>query len=179
MYSGISLEQPDQTLQGQEDPVTNDPQPKSKREPVSRLANELINLAGEAAQLMLQSHLIHFNYEEANFFGVHKFTKKQYEKHQEQLDRLGELVRSLDFMMPMCSKGLLGAYKKFDHVDTYGGGSMLYIYYKNLEEFGMNCKKVAKLASKLEAYDIENYCGELIEDAFKSSWMVKATLRKS
>tara|TARA_R110002020_G_scaffold470314_2_gene696090 strand:- start:2851 stop:3390 length:540 start_codon:yes stop_codon:yes gene_type:complete len=179
MYSGISLEQPNQVPERQEDPVTNDPQPKSKREPVSRLANELIGLACQATQLMLQSHLIHFNYEESNFFGVHKFTKKQYEKHQEQLDRLGELVRSLDFMMPMCSKGLLGATKKFDHVDSYSGNSMLHNYYKNLEEFGMCCKKTAKLAAKQEAYDIENYCGELIEEAFKSSWMIKATLRKN
>ena len=177
MYSGIPLEQPEQTVERQEDPVSNDPQPKSKREPVGRLANELINLSSEVAHLMLQSHLIHFNYEAANFFG--KFTKKQYEKHQEQLDRLGELVRSLDFMMPMCCKGLFSAYKKFDHIDSYAGGSMLYVYYKNLEEFGMNCKKVAKLAAKQEAYDIENYCGELIEDAFKSSWMIKATLRKN
>ena len=82
-------------------------------------------------------------------------------------------------MMPMCCKGLFSAYKKFDHIDSYAGGSMLYVYYKNLEEFGMNCKKVAKLAAKQEAYDIENYCGELIEDAFKSSWMIKATLRKN
>ncbi len=179
MYSGIPTQQPNEELEQEIKPVTNDPQPKSKREPVSRLANDLICLAGEAAQLMLQSHLIHFNYEEANFFGVHNFTKEQYEKHQEQLDRLGELVRSLDFMMPMCGKGLLGSYKKFDHVDSYSGGSMLYIYYKNLEEFGMNAKKAAKLAAKQEAYDIENYCGELIEDAFKSSWMIKAMLRRS
>ncbi len=179
MYSGISLEQPNQVLERQEEPVTNDPQPKSKREPVSRLANELICLSSEAAQLMVQSHLIHFNYEESNFFGVHKFTKKQYQKHQEQFDRLGELVRSLDFMMPMCTKGLLGTYKKFDHVESYGGNSMLYVYYKNLENFGMNCKKVIKLAAKQEAYDIENYCSELIEDAFKSSWMIKAMLRKN
>lgn len=180
MYSGIPPVQPEQITERQpEEPVSQDPQPKSKKEPVGRLANEMINLSGEVTQLMLQSHLIHLNYEGSNFFGVHKFTKKQYEKHQGQLDRLGELVRSLDFMMPMCAKGLLGAYKKFDHIDSYGGESMLHTYYKNLEEFGMNCKKVAKLAEKQEAFDIENYCGELIEEAFTASWMIKATLRNS
>ena len=177
MFSGTPTQPTEPTAQGNPEPVSKDPKPQSKREPVSRLANELINLSSQAAQLMLQSHLVHFNYEESNFYGVHKFTKKQYEKHQEQLDRIGELVRSLDFMMPQCAKGLLGAYKKFDHIDTYSGGSMLYIYLGNLEAFGMNAKKVAKTAAKMDAFDIENYCGELIEDAFKSAWMIKATLR--
>jgi DNA-binding ferritin-like protein len=177
MFSGMQTPPVENTPERQENPVPNDPQPKSKKEPVGRLANELIQLSGELAHLMLQAHLIHFNYEAGNFFGVHEFTKSQYEKHQKQLDRVGELVRSLDFMMPQCAKGLLGAYKFFDHIDSYSGGSMLYIYLGNLEEFGMNAKRAAKTAAKMDAFDIENYCGELIEDAFKSAWMIKANLR--
>lgn len=158
---------------------TKTPQPKSKKEPVGKLANELIILASHAAHLMLQSHLIHLNFEDKNFFGVHKFTKKQYEKHQEQLDRLGELVRSLDFLLPMCEKGLLSCYKKLKHVESYESNKMLMTYYENLEQFGMDAKKVAKIAEKMDAFDIENYCGELIEDCFKASWMIKSTLRGS
>tara|TARA_R100000005_G_C5000135_1_gene206969 strand:+ start:2950 stop:3489 length:540 start_codon:yes stop_codon:yes gene_type:complete len=177
MFSGIPAQPAETTPERQEEPVSKDPQPKSKSEPVGRLANELIKLSGHAANLMLQSHLLHLNYEGGNFFGVHKFSKKQYEKHQSQLDRIGELVRSLDFLMPMCSKGLLGSCKGFSHITAYAGPAMLITYYENLEEFGMACKKVAKLAAKMEAYDIENYCGELIEECFTASWMIKATLR--
>jgi len=54
---------------------------------------------------------------------------------------------------------------------------MLMTYYENLEQFGMEAKKVAKIAEKMDAFDIENYCGELIEDCFKASWMIKSTLR--
>ena len=179
MYSGIAPVQPEQSPARNEEPVSKDPQPKSKKEPVGRLANELINLASHAAHLMLQSHLVHLNFEGSNFFGVHKFTKGQYKKHQEQLDRLGELVRSLDFLMPMCCKGLMAAYKKFGHVEAYEGAAMLITYYENLEEFGMCAKKLAKLAAKMEAYDIENYCGELVEDSFTAAWQIKATLRCS
>ena len=177
MFSGIPVQPVETTPDRQEEPVSQDPQPKSKSEPVGRLANELIKLSSYAANLMLQSHLLHLNYEGGNFFGVHKFSKKQYEKHQSQLDRIGELVRSLDFLMPMCSKGLLSSCKGFSHITAYAGASMLITYYENLEEFGMSCKKVAKLAAKMEAYDIENYCGELIEDCFTASWQIKATLR--
>tara|TARA_R100000734_G_C3313414_1_gene104711 strand:- start:1288 stop:1815 length:528 start_codon:yes stop_codon:yes gene_type:complete len=157
--------------------ISYEPQPQSKKEPVSRLANELICLSSHASHLMLQAHLVHLNFEGANFFGVHKFTKSQYKKHQEQLDRLGELVRSLDFLMPMCCKGLMAAYKKFSHIEGYTGPAMLITYYENLEEFGYAAKRVAKMAEKMDAYDIENYCGELIDDCFTASWQIKSTLR--
>ena len=179
MYSGIPPVQTEQPAQQQPEKVSYEPQPKSKKEPVGRLANELITLSSHAAQLMLQSHLVHLNFEGGNFFGVHEFTKEQYKKHQKQLDKLGELTRSLDYLMPMCSKGLMGAYKKFAHVQAYEGPAMLITYYENLEAFGMCAKNVAKLAAKMEAYDIENYCGELIEDCFTAAWMCKATLRNS
>ncbi len=126
---------------------------------------------------MLQSHLVHLNFEGGNLFGVHEFTKGQYKKHQKQLDRLGELTRSLDYLMPMCCKGLMSAYKKFGHIEAYEGTAMLITYYENLECFGMCAKDVAKLASKMDAFDIENYCGEVVEDCFTAAWQIKATLR--
>ena len=177
MLSGMPVQPTEPTPQGDVEPVSNEPTPKSKKEPVGRLANELINLTSQAAHLMLQSHLIHLNYESPNFFGVHNFTKKQYQKHQEQLDRLGELTRSLDFLLPMCEKGLLGANKKLKHVTSYDGAAMLITYYENLETFGFAAKATAKLAEKMDAFDIENYCGEVIEDCFTAAWMIKATLR--
>lgn len=177
MFDGVPIQPIQQTPEREPEPINNEPTPKSKKEPVGRLANNLIDLTSQAAHLMIQSHLIHLNYESSNFFGVHKFTKKQYQKHQEQLDRLGELTRSLDFLLPMCEKGLLGSNKKLKHVTSYDGAAMLIVYYENLETFGFAAKAVAKMAEKMDAFDIENYCGEIIEDCFTASWMVKATLR--
>ena len=177
MFTASPVQPIPETSDRQPEKVSYEPKPQSKKEPVGRLANELIQLSGFAAQLMLQSHLVHLNFEGGNFFGVHEFTKKQYKKHQEQLDRLGELTRSLDFLMPMCSKGLLGSCKKFEHIKAYEGPAMLITYYENLECFGMCAKNVAKLAAKMDAFDIENYCGEIIEDCFTAAWQIKATLR--
>ena len=177
MFTASPVQPIPETSDRQPEKVSYEPKPQSKKEPVGRLANELIQLSGFAAQLMLQSHLVHLNFEGGNFFGVHDFTKKQYKKHQEQLDRLGELTRSLDFLMPMCSKGLLGSCKKFEHIKAYEGPAMLITYYENLECFGMCAKNVAKLAAKMDAFDIENYCGEIIEDCFTAAWQIKATLR--
>ena len=179
MFTASPVQPIPETSDRQPVKVSYKPQPQSKKEPVSRLANELIQLSGFAAQLMLQSHLVHLNFEGGNFFGVHDFTKQQYKKHQKQLDRLGELTRSLDFLMPMCSKGLLGSCKKFEHIKAYEGPAMLITYYENLECFGMCAKNVAKLAAKMDAFDIENYCGEIIEDSFTAAWQIQACLRCS
>lgn len=177
MFTGMSPQGTEETQRQEPQEIDKNPQPKPKSEPVARLANELINLSSQAAHMMLQSHLIHLNFEGSEFLAVHKFTNKQYKKHQEQLDVLGELVRSLDFLMPMCENGLLKANKKLEHVKSYDGREMLMTYYKNLEAFGMEAKRIGKLAKKIEAPDVENYCAELVGDLFKAAWMLKATLR--
>ena len=164
----------------QPDPATpvGEPRPQDKKkEPAAKLASSLIKLASNAHQLQTQAHLCHFNYEGTNFLAVHKFLKKQYQLHQEQFDRLGEFVRSLDYLMPMCQKGLLQACKTMKHVESYKGDSQLLTYLKNLEEFGFQCKGMVKIAQKNDAPDIENYAAQLVEESFTSAWMLKATLR--
>ena len=177
MFSRMSDEPPVATPEAVTQEVSNQPQPQSKKEPVARLSKELINLCSQAAHLMIQSHLVHLNFEGDNFLGVHKFSKKQYQNHQKELDVLGELVRSLDFLLPMCEKGLMSANKKLKHIESYDGREMLVTYYQNLEAYGMDAKRVGELARKIKAPDVENYCAELVGECFKAAWMVKATLR--
>ena len=177
MFSGAPVQPIQQPAEAVAKPVDTKPTPKQKKEDVARLASEMIHVASYTSQLMVQAHLIHLNYEAANFYGVHDFTKKQYKQHQKQFDRIGELVRSLDYLLPMCAKGLAGACKKFVHIDSYEPQDMLMTYLTNLEAMGMACKKVIKQARKEEAPDVENYFAQLIEDSFTAAWMIKSTLR--
>jgi len=89
------------------------------------------------------------------------------------------LIRSMDYLLPMCHEGLMDVTPKFDHVKSYDASEMLMGYYKNLENLGIMCKKVQATAKKQKAIDIENYMAELCGDCFKSAWMIKATLRKA
>lgn len=160
------------------EPLTDPkPKPKSKRGSVPDFIRNLISLAAYVKQLEAQSHLIHFNYESSNFFGVHAFLKDQYNAHVDQFDRIGEFVRSMDYLMPMCNRGLEDACPKFNHVKSYIAENMLITYYKNLEELGMMTKKLEQEAAKVKAIDIQNYMAELCGEAFKAAWFVKATLR--
>lgn len=179
MFSGLPEQPVDSTSNGKIEPISQDPQPKQKSEGPGKLISEMLQLLSFSEQLRVQSHLIHFNYEGANFTGIHGFLKDEYEMHQHHFDRLGELIRSMDYMTFMCMKGLLGAYKKFKHCESYDPKEMLLTYMENLEDFAFMSKKVAKSAEKIEAIDIENYMAHLVEVSFKASWFIKATLRRS
>ena len=169
-------------------PQENQQQPEAKKQPAKKKAaskgnvdtfvQTLTGLAAYIHELQIQSHLIHLNYEANNFLAVHKFLKKQYELHLKEFDDIGEYIRSMDYLLPMCHEGLMDANKEFDHVKSYAPEEMLMTYYKNLENLGMMSKKIQESARKLKAIDIENYMAELCGNAFKSAWMIKATLRK-
>jgi len=150
---------------------------KSKGGDVGGFIQQLIGLAAYVHQLQVQSHLMHFNYEGSNFTGIHAFLKDQYEAHVEQFDKLGEFIRSMDYLLPMCHDGLMDASPEFKHVKSYKGNDMLAVYYKNLEELGMKTKKLEPIAAKVGAIDIQNYMAELCGEAFKAAWFIKATLR--
>ena len=177
MFSGMPIQPVMSTAEKMNEVVNDKPQPKNKKEGPARLANEMIKCASYLVHLQIQSHLVHLNFEASNFLGVHEFTKSQYKKHTKQLDRVGELIRSLDFLLPMCAKGLLGACKNFNHIDSYDPGETLMTYKDNLETFGMSCKKIIKLAQKEDAPDVEHYFAKLVEEMFTASWKIKSTLR--
>lgn len=177
MFSGMPIQPVMSTAEKMNEVVDNKPQPKNKKEGPARLANEMIKCASYLVHLQIQSHLVHLNFEASNFLGVHEFTERQYKKHTKQLDRVGELIRSLDFLLPMCAKGLMGSCKGFKHIDSYDPGEMLMTYKDNLEQFGMSCKKIIKLAQKEDAPDVEHYFAKLVEEMFTASWKIKSTLR--
>jgi DNA-binding ferritin-like protein len=163
--------------------VTPEPQAKpkapgkSKNGDVGAFIQQCISLASYLKELQTQAHLIHLNIEGANFLGLHGFLKGQYESHLEQFDTLAEFIRSMDYLMPMCARGLADAGPGIQHVTSYKGTDQLATYYKNLEELGMKTKKLEPIAAKVGAIDIQNYMADLCGQAFKAAWQIKATLR--
>lgn len=151
--------------------------PKSKSNDVGSFIQQLIGLMAYVHQLQVQAHLIHFNYECSNFISIHTFLGEQYEAHQDQFDKLGEFIRSMDYLLPMCHEGLMGSSPEFKHCTTYKPDAMLTTYFKNLEELGMKAKKMEPIAAKVGAVDIQNYMAELVGEAFKAAWFIKASLR--
>jgi DNA-binding ferritin-like protein len=150
---------------------------KSKSGDVGAFIQQCISLCSYLKELETQSHLIHLNIEGPNFLGLHAFLKDQYEAHLGQFDTLAEFIRSMDYLLPMCGRGLADSGPGIQHVTSYKGTDMLATYYKNLEELGMKTKKLEPVAAKIGAIDIQNYMADLCGQAFKAAWFLKATLR--
>lgn len=153
--------------------------PKSKGNDVGSFIQQCISLCSYLKELETQAHLLHINFEAPNFFGVHAFLKDQYNAHIQQFDTLAEFIRSMDYLLPLCSRGLADAGPEIQHVTSYKPNEMLTVYYKNLEELGMKTKKLEPIAAKVGAIDIQNYLSDLCGQAFKAAWQIKATLRNS
>ena len=144
---------------------------------VEELAKHLITLGSFVNQLYTQAHLIHLNIEGPLFLPLHEFLKEQYEAHVSQFDALAEFVRTLDYLLPMCNRGLAGANKNLKMVKSYEPRSMLLTYLQNLDACGMAAKEVLMVARQVEAPDVENYLADLVGAMFKAAWFLKATLR--
>jgi len=149
----------------------------TKEASLDNLVYKLVEFASYNYQLNTQAHLLHLNIEAPFFLAVHKFLKKQYQQHIDDFDVLAELVRSMDFLLPMCQKGLLGAYKGFKNITTYEARPSLTLYIKNLENGGFMGKELVDLAREVGAPDAENEIAEIVGHLFKSAWMLKSTLR--
>lgn len=141
------------------------------------LINQMVSLCSLLDKLYMQSHLIHLNIEGPLFFPLHAFFKEQYTQLVEEFDTVAELVRSMDYLMPMCERGLNNACPKFIHVKSNDARDMSTVYLRNLEQCGMMAKEIIEVAREVEAPDAENLLANTVNFCFKSSWMLKATLR--
>jgi DNA-binding ferritin-like protein len=161
----------------EQDAMYEAPEQAETKASVEELISGLVSLSSLVHQLYVQSHLLHLNVEGPLFLPIHEFLNDQYEAHIVQFDKLGEFVRSMDFLMPMCEKGLLTSYKNFKHVKSYETRDGLTVYLRNLETCGFASKDLQKVAKEVDAPDVENYLAELVGDMFKASWFLKSTLR--
>lgn len=137
----------------------------------------LVRCAAFAKELETQSHLIHLNYEGQNFLPIHQFLKDQYEAHLEQFDALAEIVRMMDFLLPMCGCGLKDQACGFENVTEYDGRHMLMVYLRNLQAMASMGKRLEETADEADAPDVQDYAAALVGASNKAAWFLKATLR--
>jgi DNA-binding ferritin-like protein len=123
-----------------------------------------------------RSHAAHINITGRNFRSDHKLLQGVYERRQEQIDVLGELIRTVGEFMPCCISDILANSHIDDDMVEGSADEMLASVRDNLDHL-KGCYEELMTVAELEGHaEIANYAQEQVLDLAKSIWMLDSTL---
>jgi DNA-binding ferritin-like protein len=123
-----------------------------------------------------RSHAAHVNIEGRNFRSDHKLLEGVYTRRQDQIDRLGELLRSLGVYMP-CSLADVIADSHLSADPIEGTADELLTEVRSDLEHLKGCYEELMAVAEEEGHaEIANYAQDQVLDLAKSLWMLSATL---
>ena len=149
----------------------------TKEVSVDNLIFGMVELASYLYQLNIQANLLSLNLEGSNSLGMSEYLEDQYKRHLCDFNSMAEKVRSMDYLLPMCEKGLMAAFKNFKNVKSYDARESLVTYVRNLEDCGFKAKDLYDTAREVGAPDVEMAMASIIGNLFGTAGKIKATLR--
>ena len=141
------------------------------------LIEGMIKMCSHLMHCGVQACLLAVNIECKEFLSLNEFLYEQQCQHNKDFAKMAEKVRSMDYLLPMCQDGLLGAFPDFSKTDTYETYPAITNYMKNLEEGGFFAKDGWKMACAAEAPDIAACYSKIAGHSFDGAWHLKAMLR--
>jgi starvation-inducible DNA-binding protein len=123
-----------------------------------------------------RAHAAHVNIVGRNFASDHKLLQKTYEDLQEQIDRIGELLRTLGAYMP-CDFAEIAAMTTLP-TDPIEGDSeeLIQLVTDDLQVLVDDFRELITAAEEDTFRDIENYAEDRVLALEKHLWMQRATL---
>tara|TARA_R110002126_G_scaffold260157_1_gene403144 strand:- start:66 stop:497 length:432 start_codon:yes stop_codon:yes gene_type:complete len=123
-----------------------------------------------------RSHAAHANITGRNFRSDHKLLQGVYERRQAQIDVIGELLRTLQEMMPTDLTEIINNSELSTDAIEGTADELLQLVYDDLEQLCECYKELNEIAEEEEHDEISNYAQEQILDLNKSLWMLRSTL---
>ena len=123
-----------------------------------------------------RSHVAHVNITGRNFRSDHKLLEGVYTRRQDQTDRIGELLRSLNEYMP-CDISEVLEMSSIDTGELSGTSDhLLQMVMEDLEYLRDEYRDLVQIADEEGLDEIANYAQDQVLDLEKSIWMLRATL---
>ena len=142
-------------------------------------AEQLTQIFRDNFVAYFRSHVAHVNITGRNFRSDHKLLEGVYTRRQDQIDRIGELLRSIDEYMPCDITELL----ELSHIptDELSGDAdyLLEMVEEDLEHLVEEFRELIVIADADGHDAIANYGQDQVLDLTKSIWMINATLGKT
>lgn len=128
--------------------------------------------------LYMKTYAVHWNYQGANFFSIHKLTEAQYEELAEAIDEIAERVRALGHEAPISLGDILAAGDLKEIKNTGISSSAM------LEELGRGHDLLAKRAKQAaDAADEadDDFSNDMMVGRIgahqKAAWMLKSLIK--
>ena len=123
-----------------------------------------------------RSHVAHVNILGRNFYSDHKLLQKVYEDLQDQIDKLAELLRTLDDYMPCEIQDVLNQSEIGTGIFEEDADGFLHGVKDDLESLKGSYESLMTVAEKDGHEEIANYAQERILALAKFIWMLNSTL---
>ena len=139
-------------------------------------AEQLTQVFNDNFVAYFRSHAAHVNITGRNFRSDHKLLQGVYERRQEQIDKIGEILRTLGEYMPCDLFDVMN--NSHMPVDPIEGSAdeLLELVMSDLEHLRDCYIELEEVASSEDHDEISNYAQDQILDLNKSIWMLKSTL---
>ena len=139
-------------------------------------AEKLTQLFRDNFVTYFRSHVAHANVTGRNFRSDHKLLEGIYTRRQDQIDRIGELLRSMDEYMPCDLADLVEM--SFIPTGAIEGSAdeLLGQVEQDLENLLEDFKDLIQVADDEGLDEIANYAQDQALDLEKSLWMLRVTL---
>jgi starvation-inducible DNA-binding protein len=139
-------------------------------------AEQLTQIFRDNFVTYFRSHVAHVNITGRNFRSDHKLLQGVYERRQAEIDKIGEILRTMDEYMPCDLAELIDQ----SHIDTgeLSGDAdhLLAMVQEDLEHLLDEYKQLIEIANDEGLDEISNYGQDQALDLEKSIWMLRSTL---
>ena len=123
-----------------------------------------------------RSHAAHVNITGRNFRSDHKLLQGVYERRQAEIDKIGEILRTMQEYMPCNIQDVIDA--SAIPTDSIEGSAdaLLEAVMMDLEHLLEDYKELITIASEEGLEEVSNYAQDQALDLEKSIWMLRSTL---
>lgn len=123
-----------------------------------------------------RSHAAHVNITGRNFRSDHKLLEGIYTRRQDQIDRIGELLRSMDEYMPCDILEVVETSRMPTTAIDGTADELLLQVQDDLQSLLDDFKELIAVADEEGLDEIANYAQDQALDLEKSLWMLRVTL---
>lgn len=139
-------------------------------------ADQLTQVFNDNFVAYFRSHSAHLNIVGRNFRSDHKLLQGVYERRQAEIDRLGELIRTLGEFAPRNIQEILNGSEIEDSEVDGSSEDLLGTVRDNLADLKGCYEELMAVASAEGHEEIANYAQDQVLDLAKSIWMLDSTL---